>query len=73
MGMVPDRRVVARSLLISLIINFGMILLSVSGGLPGGRAAVWISDALAAPTGVVATLAFAPSQHSAKRIGMGHP
>ena len=64
MRIIPDRRQIMSALLISMIINLGMILLSFSDGLPGGQVGVWISDALAAPAGVVADRVFAPKEHT---------
>jgi hypothetical protein len=64
MRITPDRRQITRALVISVIINCGMILLSLSGRLPGGQVGIRISDALAAPTSIMSGRVFAPKEHT---------
>jgi hypothetical protein len=60
-----QRRILLKAVIISVILNCGMVLMSLPGHSPTGTSAmVRIADAIAAPPGLIAERIFAPREHS---------
>jgi hypothetical protein len=65
MQRIPQQRLVLAALIASIALNGAMILMSVLAGVPGvGAFPLRISDAIAAPPGLIVKWVFQPHEHS---------